>query len=249
MARYVADMLVPAKRKALEDHLVECPACRQQVLAATHLTETYAEEGNAWWSRYVGQQILHLVAAIPEALDDVLAAAGVSPTSAAEPVTLLRLPILEPSETAALRLAAATGEGIAEATLRQDEPPFEFHVTQFGEQVRITARALDAESDCRHCLARLRLFEDERCRLSRILLVEDGQGRCVLDPEETVTLRPKEGHLQIHLDPLVTLEQLAAAGAEAYLPILERLLGHDDAPIRRHAVEVLARIQGPAARQ
>jgi len=70
----------------------------------------------------------------------------------------------------------------------------------------------------------------------------------VLEPEETTALRPEEGHLRIQLEPLLTLEQLAAAGAEAYVPILKRLLDHDDAPIRRHAVEVLARLLGPEAR-
>lgn len=247
LARYLDDSLDAAEKRLVKRHLAECRTCHEQVQAGKWLSDAYAEEGGEWWNQYVGQQILRLVARAPEVLGEVLAAAKVGQAADVRSEAFIRLPILEPAEAAPLRMAAATGEGFSEQVLRQDEPPFEFHIVQFGEQIRVTVRALDETSPYKDCLARLRLFEGDSCRLSRYILIEDGQGQCSVEPEEARAVRPQKRSLRVDLEPVVGVEQLAAAGGEAYVPILERLLKHGDAGLRTHAVEVLARIQGPKA--
>jgi len=247
LAGYLDDSLDAAEKRLVKRHLAECQTCQEQVQAVKWLSDAYAEEGGEWWNQYVGEQILQLAADAPEVLDDILEAANVGEISGIKSEAILRLPILQPAETVPLRMAAGTGEGFSEQVLRQDEPPFEFHVVQFGEQIRVTVRAPDEASPYKNCLARLRLFEGDSCRLSRYILIEDGQGRCTIEAEEARAVRPQKQSLRVDLEPIVGVEQLAAAGGEAYVPILERLLKHGDASLRTHAVEVLARIQGPKA--
>ena len=247
LAGYMDGSLNAAEKRQVKRHLAECRACQEQVQAAKWLSDAYAEEGGEWWNQYVGGQILHLAADVPEVLDDILKAANVRKIVGVRSEAILKLPIFEPAEAVPLRMAAGTGEGFAEQVLRQDEPPFEFHVVQFGEQLRVTARALGETSSYRDCLARLRLFEGDSCRFSRYILIEDGQGQCSVEPEDARAARPKKKPLRVDLEPVVRVEQLAAAGGEAYVPILERLLKHGDASLRAHAVEILARIQGPQA--
>jgi hypothetical protein len=247
LAGYLDDSLDAAEKRLVSRHLAECRTCQEQVQAGKWLSGAYTEEGGEWWNRYIGQQILHLVACAPEVLSEVLAAAKVGQAADVKSEAIIRLPILEPAEAATLRMAAATGDGFSEQILRQDEPPFEFHVVQFGEQIRVTVRTLEEASPYKDCLARLRLFEGDFCRLSRYILLEDGQGRCTVEPEEAQVARPKKERLRVDLEPVVGVEQLAAAGSEAYVPILERLLKHGNASLRTHAVEILARILGPKA--
>jgi HEAT repeat protein len=70
----------------------------------------------------------------------------------------------------------------------------------------------------------------------------------VLEPKDACGLRPQQGNLTIKLTPIVTLKQLILAGDEAYVPILNKLLKHDEPKIRLAAVQVIARIYGPKAR-
>lgn len=242
LAGYMDDSLDAAEKRLVKRHLAECRACQEQVQAGKWLSDAYAEESGERWDQYVRQQILHLVVRAPEVLDDVLDAIKVVLLVVVKSQAIVRVPMLEP-----VGMAAATGEGFSEQVLRQDEPPFEFHVVQFGEQIRVTVRTLEEASPYKDCLARLRLFEGDFCRLSRYILLEDGQGRCTVEPEEAQVARPKKERLRVDLEPVVGVEQLAAAGGEAYVPILERLLKHGDASLRTHAVEILARVQGPKA--
>ena len=247
LKQYVDQGLSPDEQRGVDDHLRHCSRCEQRL--ADLFVDAYAREGASWWAVYIGRQILRLVIRVPEEIEHLLERVQ---ASAASPVTsraTIRLAILAPAEADAQRLAAATGEGFAEQVLRQEEPPFEFHLVKFGEQIRVTARALGEESSYRDCLARLRLFEEDTCRLSRFVLIERGQGRCALDPEEVRSLRPDQQHLVVKLEPLFTAEQLDDAGVEAYMPILTRLLKHDDPGIRRGALEVLARIRPPETRR
>jgi len=243
LAGYLDGSLDAAGKRLVKRHLAECRACQEQVQAVKWLSDAYAEEGGEWWNQYVGQQILHLVAHAPEVLSEVLAAVKVARPAAIRSRATINLPILR----VGVGIAAATGEGFFEETLRQDEPPFEFHIVQFGEELRVTACAVGEISPYRDCLARLRLFEGDSCRLSRYILIEDGQGQCSVEPEESRAARPKKKPLRVDLEPVVRVDQLAAAGGEAYEPILERLLKHGDASLRTHAVEILARIRGPQA--
>ena len=155
---------------------------------------------------------------------------------------------MEPAEGQDRRLAAATGEGASEQTLTQEEPPFIFELFQFGDQVEITARPQEKGSPYENCLARLELCEDGNCVWSQVILVDKGEGQCVLEPDDTRRLRPQQKHLPIRLQPLVSLEQLASAGSSAFMPILRKLLKHKDPEIRYGTVQVVGRICGTEAR-
>ena len=135
LAGYLDGSLDAAEKRLVKRHLAECRACQEQVQAVKWLSDAYADEGDEWWNQYVGDQILHLVAEVPEVLNEVLAAAKVGQPAGVRSEAILKLPILQPAETMPLRMAAGTGEGFFEQVLRQDEPPFEFHVVQFGEQI------------------------------------------------------------------------------------------------------------------
>jgi len=244
---FVEDTLKPEERQVVEDHLTQCSGCRDAL--AEKFSDAYAKEGNTWWSEYVGRQILGLLVQLSEEeIDDALEALGATLAPPVRSEAIIQLPALEPAESEARRLAAATGEGFSVQTLHQDEPAFEFELTQFGEQLRITARSLGEDSPYKDCLAKLEFLEQDICRSSRFILIDKGEGRCVIEPDDVRRLRLREGHLALRLEPLITIDQLASAGSDAYIPILSRLSIHKDPRIRRAAVEVIARICGPKAR-
>lgn len=255
-----------AREEVLQRHLATCRECRHrwervarggQYLESLFsnnpedspddLCHQYAREGDAWWSQYVGHQLLGLLAQVPDELDALLEMIKAVPLPTPAMQTI-KLPLLEPSESPTQRLAAGTGDGLTEQTLRQEEPPFEFHLVQFGKQLRIDIRSLDETSPYRDCLGRLELLEGTRCLLGRMVLVEEGQSHLNLDPQETATVRPKEALPGVRFIPIVNLAQLEAAGSEGYLPILSKLLQHEDPTIRAGAAMVTDRIMGPQAR-
>lgn len=90
------------------------------------------------------------------------------------------------------------------------------------------ARLLDELSSSTDCLARLVLAEDGALRLSRVIVIERGEGGCILKPGEIATVRPERSPLTPSLPLLVTLDDLTTAGAEAYMPFLQWLLQHGD---------------------
>ncbi len=228
----------------VDAHLAACPECSDRV---AELLEARGPEAEDAFQRYLARRLLDLLVAVPEEADALAATLRSPPDTPAPPTPDVRLPLAEPATGAALPLAAATGEGFSEQVLRQEDPPFEIHLVQFGDQLRVTVRTLEAESPYRDCLARLALLEGGTVRFARVVRVADGEGRCVLPPDETHALRPEREYLAARLEPLVTLEDLARAGTDAYMPILERLLRHHEPAIRRHAVEILGVIRGPAA--
>lgn len=245
LAGYISDSLGPDEQSSVEGHLATCARCRSQVDLTLDLSDSFERDGDEWWDRYVGQQILRLFADVPDEIIGELATAVQATLKASVPSgDVLSLPVLQPVRGSA-RLAAGTAEGFAEQTLRQEYPSCEFRVTQFGEEVRIMARLLDEVSSSTHCLARLVLAEDGAVRLSRVIVIERGEGGCILKPGEIATVRPERSPLTLSLSPLVTLDDLTRAGAEAYIPVLERLLQHREPRIRRHAVEVVTRIAAP----
>jgi len=248
MARYLDDRLDGTEKQEVEDHLSQCSQCREQVRSADQLAEAYGREGQKWWSQYVGHQVMTLVAKVPEAAEQLKAAIH-APTPFVKPSgTPVCLPLLEPSQRATQPLAADTGEGFSEQRIHQHQPPFEFHLVQVGDELHFSARTSNEDSPYENCLARLQLIEAGVTRLSRIILIEQGEGQCTIEPNEAATLRPGLEPLTIQLMPMLTLQQIEEAEAEAYRPILTKLLKHEDPPIRRYAAEVLVRIMGSSAR-
>lgn len=241
---FINETLEPGVRSRVEDHLARCSGCLDAL--AEKFTDAYAKEGSTWWSEYVAHELLVLFALLPERqLCDLLEALNVTRTSTEGSAVIIKLPMLESAQSEARRLAAATGEAFFVQTLRQEKPAFEFELVQFGEQVRISARSLGDDSPYKNCLARLELFEGDLCRCSRIILIDKGEGECVLEPEEARGVRPQQENLAMKLVPIVTLDQLASAGSDVYMPILGKLLRHKEPKIRCAAVEVIARICGP----
>lgn len=244
LTAYLDRTLGPDEAQDVDAHLAACPECSDRV---AKLLEDRAPKAEDAFRRYLARRLLDLLVRVPEEADALAAALRSHPETPAPPTPDVRLPLAEPATGAALPLAAATGEGFSEQVLRQEDPLFEIHLVQFGDQLRVTVRTREAESPYRDCLARLVFLEGDTVRFARVVRVADGEGRCVLPPDKTEALRPEREPLAARLEPLVTLEDLAGAGADAYTPILDRLLRHQDPAIRRHAVEVLAVIRGPAA--
>ena len=242
---FIDETLDSEKRLMVENHIAICSRCRDSL--ADRFTDAYIKEGDTWWSQYTAHQMLNLFLQVPGQINDLLEYLNIKAATVRSEV-IIKLPMLQPVDSEARRLAAATGEGFFTQTLRQDDPAFEFELVQFGEQVRITAQSLKEGSPYKNCLARLELFEEDSCRWSRVVLIDKGQGQCVLEPKDARGLRPQQGNLTIKLTPIVTLKQLALAGDEAYMPILSKLVRHDEPKIRLAAVQVIARIYGPKAR-
>ena len=245
MSEFMSGLLNPGQKETVEKHLAECRTCREQVLHATRISDEHAKEGGLYWARYVGQQVLGLIAHVPEEIERLWAAVHVGPAAPVRSREVIQLAMLRPQ---AVALAAGTGEGFSEQVLRQEAPPFEFHLAKFGEQLRITVRSLGEGSAYSECLARLRLIEGDVCRWSRDILISAGEGRCSVEPEDVRVLRPEKEHLVVKLEPLVSAEELDGKGSTAYMPILERLLRHRDAAIRGAAIQVISRVVGPSAR-
>lgn len=240
----VDETLDAGESNRAREHLMDCPHCRDAL--AEKLSEAYETEGASWWSQYVGRQLLGLLARLPgEELEPILHELGSQPARRVTPALVIKLPVLQPAERQAERLAAATGEGFSVQRLHQDDPPFDFELVQFGEQVRITARVSGEDRTYADCLAELQLMEGGRSRRVQYVLISEGQGQCVLQPEEVRELRLQKEDLSLRLQPLQTAEDLARAGSDVYMPILERLIAHSEPHIRQGAIQVIARIGGP----
>jgi len=249
MVAYLDGALEPQERQELEAHLSRCARCRAEVEFIRQGSADYQTEGGPWWARYAARQVLALASKAPQVIDELAAAVGVRAPQAGTSDRAIELPALQPRSVTAQRLAAATGDGFSRQVLRQDRPAFELEVVQFGQRLRISVRALGNGSPYADCLAQVKLLEAEACRFSRVILVEGGQGQCTIEPQQLAAARPEAAALTARVQPLLTVAQLAEAGVDAYLPVLEKLLGHTDPEIRRHAVVVLARISGARARR
>lgn len=245
LAGFIDETLGPEKRYTVEDHLAKCSRCREAL--AEKFTDAYIKEGDTWWAQYVAHQILGLLVQVPDQIDRLLEDLNVTVALRVQSEAIIKVQMLEPAHSEARRLAAVTGEAFFVQTLRQEKPAFEFELVQFGEQVRISARSLGDDSPYKNCLARLELFEGDLCRSSRIILIDKGESECILEPEEARGVRPQQENLVMKLVPIVTLDQLASAGSDAYMPILGKLLRHEEPKIRCATVEVIARICGPQA--
>ena len=247
ISQYVARTLDPHRKQIAERHMATCSRCRDAV--AAKYVQAYDREGNAWWNRYVEEEILGLLSLLPQAeLNEIIDELEKAPSQSDLAGQIIQLPILEPARGEAMRLAAATGKGFSTQTVRQDDPAFEIELVQFGEQLRISIRSLAEGPSQKECLARLNFLEQGHCRLSMVVLIEDGQGRCIVKPDEVRKLKLDKESLSLRVELVDTIAKLAEAGAEAYIPILEKLLRHEDPNIRRSAVAVTVRIRGPQAR-
>jgi len=247
VSQYAADTLDPHSRQIADRHLDNCSRCRDAV--AVKYAEAYENEGGAWWNQYVEEQLLSLLSLLPQAeLNEIINELETETSQSELTGQIIRLPILEPARGEAMRLAAATGKGLSTQTVHQDDPAFEIELVQFGEQLRMTIRSLAEDSSQKECLARVNFLEQDSCRLSMVVLIENGQGRCIVQPDEVRKLRLDQESLSLRVELIDTIAKLAESGSEAYIPILERLLRHEDPNIRRSAVAVTARVCGPQAR-
>lgn len=246
-AAYVDGVLATDQAQKIEAHLARCAACREQLQLQRAMTAEFAAEGSAGWDGYVATQLLRVLALAPQAAEEMATALQLGRAASAGWPQVMQLPILQPADQQQLRLAAATGEGFAREVCRQADPPFEFETVQLGHQLRVHVRALEADPPLDNCLGWLRLTEGDTELLSRFLLIEQGSGQCLLPPETVEALRPQRERLAMRFDPVMTLAQLSAAKADVYRPILQELLTDKEPTVRRAAIEVLARIAGPAA--
>ncbi|MCX6071999.1 MAG: HEAT repeat domain-containing protein [Chloroflexi bacterium] len=247
VADYVSGVTKIEETQSIDRHLKSCQCCAGLVRSARFFC-WQAEHGELLQeSPLAAGKLLELVkrAGPSEPLRQALRIAQPGPpVRFADPI---RLACLVPKIDAAQRLAAATGEGLSEQVFRQDQPPFEVHLVQFGQELRATIRVGEAESPYADCLAEVRLVQDDRCVLSRIVLIQGGLGRCVIDPSSIEQARPESQAVQLVVQPLLTVGQLAAAGTAAFVPILEQLLGQDDVEIKQAALSMLVLIGGPQA--
>jgi hypothetical protein len=170
---------------------------------------------------------------------------GVEEKTVSTTAQVIKLPILEPAESASLRLAAATGDGFYEQRLQQKEPPFEFHLVQFGQQIRIEIQDKGNEPDNVHCLGRLKILEADICKYSEVVHIQNGKGQCVLGPDKVKSIKPQKQNFLIRFEPFLTLQDITSIGTEAYRPIFARLLQNTDPQFRKAVVETVALVYGP----
>jgi hypothetical protein len=243
LASFVDGSLDSDTRSIAEKHLFDCEHCTDAL--AKKFATAYEQNGDAWWSEYAADQMLHLLALVPGKLDDLV---GMFKVTVREPLQLgqtIRLPIFKSGTGDRMRLAASTGDGLSEQRFHQDDPPFEFHLVQFGKQLRIDIRTEKEDSPYANCLGKLEFMEGQTCRHFRAVLIDNGQGQCIFEPQEALAMRPEHQPPTMRFTPLVTLADLESAGTEAYRPILASLLRNAGSQVRRAAVEVAARIYGP----
>lgn len=247
VAEYVGRVMSAKDTEAVERHLKGCRSCAAQVRSAQFFCWE-AEHGGLIQESSVGpEKLLELVSrAGPSGSMRQALRAGQpgSPVLFTEPI---RLACLASKVDAAQRLAAASGEGLSEQVFRQDQPPFEVHLVQFGQELHVTVQVGEVASPYTDCLAELRLLQDDRCVLTRIVLIREGLGRCVIDPSAIEQARPDRQAVKLAVQPLLTASQLAAAGTPAFVPILEQLLEQDNVEIQQAALKMLALIGGPQA--
>ncbi len=245
LTEFIDETLNQEDKQTAEEHLSQCSRCREAL--ADGFSDAYEKNGDTWWSQYVAEQILRLFAEIPDQIDSLLEDIKTIKEEVTPSLQLIELPIFEPTESDVERLAAATGEGLSEQRLHQNDPPFDFHLVQFGRQLRIGLQTAGEDSTYENCLGRLELYETDTCKYSQAILIEKGQGQCIIEPDDVCVLRPQQGQLAVKFVPIVTLVDLASAGPEVYKPIFAKLLRHKDPRIRRIVVEVVARIYGAQA--
>jgi hypothetical protein len=243
LADFINDRLDVDARDTVDKHLAGCSQCVDTL--TRKFAEGYQQKGNVWWTEYVTDQMIKLLALVPNELDKLLSVLKVSKQDIVQAGQTIKLPIFKRTGDDQLRLAASTGEGLAEQRFRQDNPPFEFHLVQFGKQLRIDIHAEGEDSEYRRCLGRLEFMEGQTARYSRIIHINNGTCQCILEPGEAMTILPEAGELTIMFIPLVTLADLEVLGSDAYRPMLAVLLRHNEPQIRKASVEVAARIYGP----
>jgi anti-sigma factor ChrR (cupin superfamily) len=247
LAAYAYDALAPQETEAISDHLASCALCEETVSETRAFRAGEDRDEQVVILRSAGRHLLGVLARTGDEAPALLDVVRVEAPQGRWSPDDARVPALLAPHIAAQRVAAAEGEGFTRQTIRQEEPPFELSVVQFGEQLRVSARVLDEASGYADCLARLEFFEGDRCRLARVILVEHGRSECILSPEDAKAARPDSQGVKVRLSPLVTLEQLAEAGADAYMPILAKLLRNADSRIRLETIRVLERLGGPRA--
>ncbi len=247
VSQYVGGALTPEAAKAIDEHLATCRECAAMVRSARFFCWEAQQEAAKYESAPIAGTVLRLLGSSSSA-QDALRSLRLGPPDRQflfdQPV---RLQGLMPKAQSAVRLAADTGQGLSEQTFHQDDPPMDINLMQFGRELRIEVSVPGTGSPYANCLAELRLLEGQQCRLSRIILIHGGQGRCIIEPSSAQHARPDNQNVKLAVQPLVTEAQLAAAGQAAFVPILERLVEHDDADVRNSVVEVLGMIKSPEA--
>lgn len=242
---FIANRLDPKTAWAIEEHLVHCQRCMDKT--AEKFSDAYTELGEDIDSEYAGIELMRLLARIPDQIDELLDLIRVNETTVSAPADVIKLPILEPEGSASLRLAAATGDGFYEQRLYQKEPPFEFYLIQFGQQIRIEIQDKGKDVAYDHCLGRLKILEADTCKYSEVVHVQNGKAQCVIGPDKVKSLQPQRQDLKVKFEPFLTLKDLTSIGIEAYRPIFARLLEHTDPQFRKAVVETVAMVYGPKA--
>lgn len=239
LAAYADGLLPQEETTRVREHLEECPVCKQLVLSVRLGTSLWYEHKLEPSTENLAPGVLDILSRLPDAADRVRRWLQAKQQLAVSFMEDVMLPCFEPRPLAAQRLAAETGEGFKRQRLEQPDSPFEVELAQFGREARIIIKAQADEPGLNHCLVELHLIEDDECRLKRSVLVKEGEGRCVLLPDEVEGLRPDAEPFKVEVQPVVTLGQLEDLMVEASVAILSDLVEYPDPFIRRLSVEVL----------
>ena len=248
LAEYTSGVLSATDAQAVEQHLQHCFMCASQVCDV--LLDVWEEEHSSSNAevRTTAASVLWLVSHMPQSPHWVRSLTSKAPRRLMHFRENIQLPVMMPHAQRAQRLAAASGDGFSEQVIRQTDPPVTIHLTQFGQELRITVRVEPSVSAYTHCLAELKFLEGDLCRLTRVVLIEDGRGRCLIDPDSVLAALPQQQPFQVTLDPILTLEDLETAGTSAFIPILEKLVMQPQPEIRGIAIKLLGQTTDPVAR-
>lgn len=245
LSAYVDGALPSAEMEAIRKHVRHCATCGQAVLAVRDLTATWFEEQEAGAALATGT--LELLARVSDVAEKVRRWYREEERRVVTFLDEVRLSLFEPCQLAVQRLAAETGEGFDRQTFEQPDSPFKVELVRFGREGRIVVTTTPEAARLKTCLVQVRFLEGEEVKLTRSILVKDGEGQCVLTPEEAEAVRPEEKRFRLEAQALVRLEQLEAQGPEAMVAVLSDLLKDPDPVVRRLSAEMLGKTGSPHA--
>ncbi len=245
MLEYLDDTLDAEQRKTFEDHLKQCKNCKEHIELVRQAVQDFEQNGCEWWAQFIGEEVMFFAAQRPEIIETLRKVLefdnNIVISQTKQPI---QLHVFRPRSIITECLVAGVGEGLEQQVMYQDEPRVKFQIVQFGHQVHIFANILDEQSSYKDCLAKVEILEGDVCKLSQIILIHEGKGKCVFSPSEVRAAQSETQYAYARLKPLVTLTQLASLESNAYKPFFIAMLENKEPVIRKHAIIVLMKLFG-----
>jgi len=250
LADYDEGQLDSADKGRIEQHLQVCVRCAADLYELKSERQAFSEAE----SKLTDQKKLTVSL---DAVSTVYTAAADNPSmdvwirqsvqKTYEFPEVIRLVRFTPKAEQTERLAAATGSGFDTQTFIQGESPFEVEATQFGDELRFKLTTKKDLKQYMDCVVRLTLSEADSVQLTRLILVKNGGGSCILQPKEALACVPDKQPLTVSVEVIDSHHLLEVAKEKAVSNVLINLLSHSDPSVRCSAINLLGKIGGNRA--